>query len=48
MNFHILSRDVGGFFKLRNLLLELDYSGDKAVCELMHVVSSVNENKVGL
>jgi len=45
MNFHILSRDVGGFFKLRNLLLELDYSGDKAVCELMHVVSSVNENK---
>ena len=48
MNFHILSRDVGGFFELRNLLLELDYSGDKAVCELMHVVSSVNENKVGL
>jgi bacillithiol biosynthesis cysteine-adding enzyme BshC len=48
MNFHILSRDVGGFFELRNLLLASDYSGDKAVCELMHVVSSVNENKVGL
>jgi len=45
MNFHILSRDVGGFFKLRNLLLDSDYSGDKAVCELMHIVSSVNENK---
>ena len=48
MNFHILSRDVGGFYQLRDLLLEYDCSGKKAVCELMHVVSSVNENKEGL
>ena len=48
MNFHILSRDVGGFFKFRNLLLDSDYLKDKTVCELMHVVSSVNKNKVGL
>jgi hypothetical protein len=45
MNFHILSRDVGGFYQLRNLLLEFDCSREKAVCEFMHVVSSVNENK---
>jgi bacillithiol synthase len=39
MNFHILSREFGGFFKLRNLLLDFDYDGDKKVYEFMHVVS---------
>jgi len=45
MNFHILSREVGGFYALRNLLLEVQFPSDKVVGELMHVVSNVRKNK---
>ena len=40
MNFHVLSKEVGGFLALRDLLLAEECSSKEGVSERMFIVSN--------